>query len=179
MKRFLFFALLICIVNGLRAQTEYILKADSVKVKAGAQPAELIIENSTRNVNGFLYNKGAGRTEFRRVIKLNDSTLIFGGDTIVIKGAALPAGARRITTVTTSSYTIAPDVDVVFVSYAGRAIITLPTGITGREITIKNLNTTNDLNIVGLDASELNYISARRAITVMYTGSEWVGISRY
>jgi hypothetical protein len=65
------------------AQYIYTIKADSVKITNSCDTAELIIENHTQNVPGFLYNKGKGRTEFRRAaIKLNDTTYIIGGDTI-------------------------------------------------------------------------------------------------
>jgi hypothetical protein len=69
---------------------------------------------------------------------------------------------------------------VVFVNYtAGQATITLPTGTLDREITIKNLHTTNTVIISGLDTSESNSVATRGAITVKYTGSAWVGISKY
>jgi parallel beta-helix repeat protein len=48
----------------LHAQFTYKIKADSVKVTNDNCSAELIIENSTRSVNGFLYNTGNGRTKF-------------------------------------------------------------------------------------------------------------------
>lgn len=43
----------------------YKIKADSVKITNDSCSAELILENSTKNINGFLYNRGNGRTEFR------------------------------------------------------------------------------------------------------------------
>lgn len=50
--------------TGLQAQVTYKIKADSVKITNDNCSAELIIENSTRNVDGFLYNTGNGRTRF-------------------------------------------------------------------------------------------------------------------
>jgi hypothetical protein len=68
------------------AQYVYTIKADSVKLTA-CDSTELIIENHTQGVPGFLYNKGNGRTEFRRVlIKLNDSTYLMGTDTLKAGG---------------------------------------------------------------------------------------------
>lgn len=59
----------------------YKIKTDSLLVTNDSCNAELNLENSTRNVNGFLYNKGNGRTEFRRgLIKLTDSTYQIGND---------------------------------------------------------------------------------------------------
>jgi hypothetical protein len=37
-------------------------------------------------VPGFLFNKGRGRTEFRRASVINDSSLLFGGDTLLLRG---------------------------------------------------------------------------------------------
>src|SRR6185503_21021993 len=86
MKKLLILTVLIITVNTLSAQYVYTIKADSVKITNNCDTAELILENHTQNVLGFLYNKGRGRTEFRKVVKLNDSTLIFGGDTLAIRG---------------------------------------------------------------------------------------------
>lgn len=87
---------------------------------------------------------------------------------------------RKSATVTASSYTIPSDIDVVFVNYTGgTATITLPSGTLDREITIKNLNATNSIALSGLDGSESNTVTTRGAITVKYTGSAWVGISKY
>lgn len=87
---------------------------------------------------------------------------------------------RKSVTVTGSSYTVPAGIDVVFVNYtAGQATISLPAGTLDREITIKNLHTTNAVIIAGLDSNESNSIAAHGAITVKYTGSAWVGISKY
>jgi len=71
------------------AQEKYVYKilADSVKI-TNCDSAELIIENHTQGVPGFLYNKGNGRTEFRHaLIALNDSLYLFGPDTLNINKA--------------------------------------------------------------------------------------------
>ncbi|WP_207513824.1 hypothetical protein [Longitalea luteola] len=88
MKRILFLIILFSLKKSLDAQTPYIytIKADSVKITNTCDTAELIIENHTQNVPGFLFNKGRGRTEFRRATKLDDSTIVLGNDTIVIQG---------------------------------------------------------------------------------------------
>jgi hypothetical protein len=384
MKKILFLLILLCIEKGLHAQYVYTIKADSVKITNSCDTAELIIENHTQTVPGFLFNKGRGRTEFRKAVLLNDSTLVLGNDTLTIRGtttannglsvtnrnvqlgqsigapgnpAALkdnreipmngdslyfldgyikvigapqgngrlldvfcngstfpgntraarfagryecvevmsthpngyaginflnPAGYRygcvsarmsdkslflnadstfisfaiaggykmilnnkgnltignpaiddankltvngtgkftdtlklpnivsksdtanyrpmivddngnifkmnswnvsathKSASVTASTYTVPADIDVVFVNYTGGiATITLPSGSLDRELTIKNLNTTNSVALSGLDASESNTVATRGAITVKYTGSSWVGISKY
>jgi len=86
MKKLIFLLILLCIEKAMQAQYIYTIKADSVKITNSCDTAELIIENHTQTVPGFLFNKGRGRTEFRRVVKLNDSTLVLGGDTLVIRG---------------------------------------------------------------------------------------------
>lgn len=76
-------------VSLLHAQQVYTIKADSVKMTNSSSAAELIIENHTQAVPGFLYNKGRGRTEFRRaLVQLSDSSYSVGGDTIKILSSA-------------------------------------------------------------------------------------------
>ena len=83
MNRLLLLLILMGIGQASFAQYIYTIKADSVKITNSCDTAELIIENHTQNVPGFLYNKGKGRTEFRRgAIQLNDSLFLIGGDTI-------------------------------------------------------------------------------------------------
>lgn len=61
----------------------YKIKADSVLITNDSCEAELILENHTRNVLGFLYNPGNGRTEFKRgLISSGDSMYIIGADTL-------------------------------------------------------------------------------------------------
>jgi|GEM_PF-2577187 len=81
-KHFLLLIILFCVVNSLSAQYVYTIKADSVKI-TGCDSAELIIENHSQAVKGFLYNTGNGRTVFRRgVVKLSDSAYVIGADTL-------------------------------------------------------------------------------------------------
>lgn len=78
-------SLLLFILTGYiaTAQFTYKIKADSLKVTNDSCSTELILENSTKSVPGFLYNKGNGRTEFRKgMIKLNDSMHVIGADTL-------------------------------------------------------------------------------------------------
>jgi hypothetical protein len=87
MKKNLVFPVLLCLGTALHAQQPYIytIKADSVKITNTCDTAELIIENHTQDVPGFLFNKGKGRTEFRRgLLKITDSLYIVGGDTLRI-----------------------------------------------------------------------------------------------
>jgi hypothetical protein len=74
------------------SQFIYKIKADSLLVTNDSDTcnAELNLENGTRNIKGFLYNKGNGRTEFRKgLIKLYDSLYIIGSDTLdIAKGTS-------------------------------------------------------------------------------------------
>jgi hypothetical protein len=89
--------LLIFFVSYSFAQNIYQIKADSVRIYNTCDTAELILENRTQNVSGFLFNKGKGRTEFQRLrLKpVNGNALaIEGQDTLLlsslIKTAADP-----------------------------------------------------------------------------------------
>jgi len=79
-----------CLIGFMvSAQFIYKIKADSVLITNDSCNAELILENSTKNVCGFLFNKGNGRTEFRSaLIKLNDSVYVVGCDTLRLHGSA-------------------------------------------------------------------------------------------
>src|SRR3954463_13532348 len=100
MKRILFILVLLCLDKALRAQTPhtpyiYTIKADSVKITNSCDTAELIIENHTQTVPGFLFNKGRGRTEFRRVMQtINDTLVVIGIDSLRLPYAWLQGGNR-------------------------------------------------------------------------------------
>ncbi len=58
------------------------ITADSVKLTS-CDSAELIIENHTQSIPGFLFNTGKGRTVFKRgAVKLSDSMYLIGADTL-------------------------------------------------------------------------------------------------
>jgi hypothetical protein len=76
MKTLLITCGFVCISLFSYSQNIYQIRADSVRIYNTCDTAELIIENRTQNVPGFLYNKGKGRTEFRKLTF--DSTLVLG-----------------------------------------------------------------------------------------------------
>lgn len=86
--KFLFRLVLLCLLSSISyAQTVYQIRADSVRIYSGCDTAELIIENHTQDTTGFLFNKGKGRTEFRklRLKMLADNSLaIVGQDTLAL-----------------------------------------------------------------------------------------------
>ena len=93
MKKILFFLVLVCLGNALQAQYVYTIKADSVKITNSCDTAELIIENHTQTVPGFLFNKGRGRTEFRKILQnLSDNTFLIGGDSLKLSNVWIQGG---------------------------------------------------------------------------------------
>jgi hypothetical protein len=87
MRNVLFIVALSLLTNTVSAQNVYTIKADSVKL-TGCDSAELIIENHTQGIPGFLYNTGHGRTVFKRgVVKINDSMFLIGGDTLKVQNS--------------------------------------------------------------------------------------------
>ncbi|SIN69247.1 tail fiber domain-containing protein [Chitinophaga niabensis] len=81
MKHFVLSVLIVFVTQLAKSQHVYQIRADSVRIYNVCDTAELIIENRTRGVAGFLYNKGNGRTEFRR-LQLES----IGGNQIAISG---------------------------------------------------------------------------------------------
>jgi hypothetical protein len=62
MVRYFVCAFLFISLQHIKAQSPIRPSADSVKVST-----ELIIHNSTSNIQGYLYNSNNGKTEFRKV----------------------------------------------------------------------------------------------------------------
>jgi hypothetical protein len=100
MHRILLLLILFCLGKNLSAQYVYTIKADSVKITNSCDTAELIVENHTQNVPGFLFNKGKGRTEFRKgLLKLNDSLYRIGADTLKIPKPAVITASNGLSMV--------------------------------------------------------------------------------
>ncbi|WP_205511883.1 hypothetical protein [Longitalea arenae] len=156
-------------------------KSDSLVIGCGAPGT---ISRYSQNSEGFFFRNNDNKNTNFFIMRLpastssSDSILVVDNNGQIKKRSQSPT--RKSITVTGASYTIPADIDVVFVNYgAGQATISLPTGTLDREITIKNLHTANTVILSGLDTNESNSISTRGAITVKYTGTSWVGISKY
>lgn len=94
MKYALVLSILICMGNALFAQYTYTIKADSVKI-TNCDSSELIIENHTQAVPGFLYNTGRGRTVFKHgVVKVNGGLYVIGADTLNLNANAWMQGGN-------------------------------------------------------------------------------------
>lgn len=86
-----FIPLLLILSIHLSAQTKniYTIQADSVLLTNCNDSTELIIENHTQGVPGFLYNTGKGRTAFKQaLVKLNDTTYVIGPDTLKMRNSS-------------------------------------------------------------------------------------------
>lgn len=88
MKRFIFLLILFLSAYATYSQSRYYIRGDSIFIEKAGGNGELILLNGTRDsTGGVLYNRGGGRTGFRKSKVLNDSTITIGGDTIIIPGA--------------------------------------------------------------------------------------------
>ncbi|WP_431212102.1 hypothetical protein ACQ86N_41150 [Puia sp. P3] len=94
MRYFLILFSALAISNATSAQYTYAIKADSTKL-TGCDSNELIIENHTQAVPGFLFNTGQGRTIFKRgLAKVNDSLYLIGADSLRMPRAWVQGGNR-------------------------------------------------------------------------------------
>lgn len=76
----------------------YTIKADSVKI-TNCDSAELILENHTQGVPGFLFNTGNGRTIFQRgAVSLGNGRYLVGSDTINLGANAWLQGGNAFGT---------------------------------------------------------------------------------
>lgn len=95
----IFLVILLLCTGKAYSQHVYQIRADSVRIYNVCDTAELIIENRTRGVAGYLYNKGNGRTEFRR-IRLetvgNNQIAITGQDTLNLSSLSGIGGVDTI-----------------------------------------------------------------------------------
>ncbi len=188
MIRFFVLLLFTGISSACFSQFTYRIKADSVKITNDSCTAELIIENSTKNVTGFLYNKGNGRTEFRGFPVYGDTSAAAGNysgklllDTTGSDagvylyynnawhaftpgggGGALP-GVQNIT----ASGTVAnppSGEDLVKVNASGAAVaLTLPVAVSGKTLVIKKMDTS-------ANAVTFNTLEGPMSITTQYAG---------
>ncbi len=120
-----------------RAQFSYKVRADSLRVYNDTGNAELIIENSTRNVSGYLFNLGNGRTAFKTLAWADIS-----GKPPVVTGAATPgeialyAGSA---TLTGTSYLTWDNINNALTTYQ----LVVGNSLTGTTMAINGANTYN------------------------------------
>jgi hypothetical protein len=86
MKR-LIIILLLFAATKVAGQTIGYLRFDTVMITKVGGTAELVLLNKTKDTVGILANpNGNGRTRFMRSRAINDSTIVVGPDTLVLKG---------------------------------------------------------------------------------------------
>jgi len=74
-------------------QTTGYLRFDTVKIMKQNGTCELYIINKTKDSLGLLTNIGGGLTSFKRSRTINDSMIIVGLDTLIIKGTGSSGGS--------------------------------------------------------------------------------------
>jgi hypothetical protein len=97
MKNLILILLFLYLGLDLHAQqkvTTYTITADSVLLTS-CDSSELIIQNHTQNVPGFLFNNGNGRTIFKHALQpLGGSSYLLGGDTLDLAANAWVEGGN-------------------------------------------------------------------------------------
>lgn len=141
------------IISKADAQYIHKIKADSVKITNNTLNAELIIENSTRDTLGFLYNKGNGRTEFRKLLKkINDSSYLVGPDTLFTR-PDIGYTSVNLQTVTNNGNTTTHSIITSQDSYFAGVRVGIGAGnggrntILGNEALMSNTYSKNDGNV--------------------------------
>lgn len=83
MKKYLILTVILFLSNIIQAQYVRSVKADTVRVTNDSCNAELILENSTKDTAGYLFNTGKGQTIFKKpLVYLGNGTYALGLDTI-------------------------------------------------------------------------------------------------
>lgn len=152
------------------AQQIYPIKADSVRIYNTKDTAELILENHTQTVNGFLYNKGRGRTEFRQLqfSTVGDSALALSEqDSLSLKDMLWSGGLSR-------GLAIAPDADYAIPQSIG--IVLLRNITAGRKITLPPAAGNLNREIVILDKTTGNF---RWTVNGAFVTKEAIGVPPY
>lgn len=87
------------LISSLQVDAQSVgrFRYDSTIIEKVGGSNELVIRNKTRDSLGFLYNTGGGVTQFLRARQINDTTIVFGKDTFLIKSSASGASARVVT----------------------------------------------------------------------------------
>jgi hypothetical protein len=82
MRSLLLLIALTCLAHPIFSQYVYTLRADTVKITS-CDSAELVLQNHTQGVPGFLFNAGNGRTVFQRGAQsIGNGSYLVGADTI-------------------------------------------------------------------------------------------------
>lgn len=161
MLRLLFMIVLFSAVFTANSQVRTKIIGDSVQIKSNTSTAELILENSSKSVNGFLYNKGNGRTEFRNEFVQQTLT---DGSTVTWN---LDNGSYGIWNITDTGRTLAITNPIAYHNYklkivqdatGGRSVRTWPSSILWPNGTAPTLSAgANSIDMVDLFYDGTNY----------------------
>lgn len=91
MKKFIGL-LLLAVSYFSHAQSVVPLRGDTIKIYKQGGTAELVLQNKTKDSLGLLVNIGNGVTAFLRSHKINDSTIVIGKDTLILKVGSTTGG---------------------------------------------------------------------------------------
>lgn len=130
MKKILLLHLLIGLAFSVKAQHTHKISADSVLLTGDCCGTELILENKTSQVNGFLQNNGKGRTSFHKLklVTVGDSAIaIAGQDTLLIRDVWWLGNMTR-------GLVVAPDTN--YIVPANIHVIVLPDVSRSRQIVL-------------------------------------------
>jgi hypothetical protein len=186
LKVIMLFLLFTGMSSACFAQYTNKLKGDSIRITSDAGSAELIIENSTKSVTGFLYNKGNGRTEFRGFPVYGDTAVSTGnysgkllldttgsdaGVYLYYNNAwhAFTSGSSSlpgVQNISSSGAIVSPSSgeDLVKVNASGAAVaLTLPSASAGKTLVIKKMDTSSN-------AVTFNTLEGAMSITTQYAG---------
>lgn len=126
-----FLLLLLCgmgVLLSSSAQYVYTIKADSTKLTGTTcDSSELILQNHTQAVPGFLFNTGNGRTIFKRALqKISTSSYLLGADTLNIFSSTFDTVANLASL---EGYTRNPNITTIVVTDTARGgVFTLQFG---------------------------------------------------
>ncbi|WP_212005938.1 hypothetical protein [Chitinophaga sp. HK235] len=145
MKKILLLHVLIALFLSVKAQRVHKISADSVLLTGDCCGTELILENKTSKINGFLKNNGKGRTSFAKLqlVTVGDSAIaIPGQDTLQIRDVWWLGNMTR-------GLVIAPDTN--YLVPASIRVVLLPDISQPRQITLPAPEQNKNREIVIVD----------------------------
>ena len=109
MRKILSITALLFLASLTYGQHVYNIRADSVRIYSNCDTAELILENRTKQVPGFLFNKGLGRTEFRRLgLKAYGNSIMIPGQDTLPLGSLIRSNVDDIYDLKSTNYSVLP-----------------------------------------------------------------------
>lgn len=197
MIKILFALLLTQVSLTCFSQFTYKIKADTLRITNDSCSAELVLENSTKEVHGFLYNKGKGRTEFRAFPAygdtlgtsnnysgklLLDTTGTNAGVYIFFNSAwhSFSQGASAlpgIQNISSSGAVADPgsNEDLVRVNASSGAVaLTLPASSAGKTLVIKKMDASSNPVTFSILEGPMSLTTQYAGLAIRYDGTNWM-----